>query len=185
MVGLAGRTGPGPRLGAASETPSVAGTGGSAPGVQGAVTWAQVRTLQPRGRQLPAPSWAPPVTVGLQGPVLSAPRPGSWEAGATCPCRPAPALPSCAAIGSPSLPRAHTLLRVAVIDFCLTRTLVCDEDTNYQSLRLSWASKTSCNQRKGKLGRTPPALRSALPARSLSPPSRHGASSGSAEPWTL
>ncbi|XP_006739106.1 ATP-dependent RNA helicase TDRD9-like [Leptonychotes weddellii] len=35
-----------------------------------------------------------------------------------------------------------------VIDFCLTRILVCDEDTNYQSLRLSWASKTSCNQRK-------------------------------------
>uniref|UniRef100_A0A8C0LRP5 RNA helicase n=1 Tax=Canis lupus familiaris TaxID=9615 RepID=A0A8C0LRP5_CANLF len=40
-----------------------------------------------------------------------------------------------------------------VIDFCLTRTLVCDEDTNYQSLRLSWASKTSCNQRKGRAGR--------------------------------
>lgn len=39
---------------------------------------------------------------------------------------------------------------MAVIDFCLTRTLVCDEDTNYQSLRLSWASKTSCDQRKGK-----------------------------------
>ncbi|XP_072819932.1 ATP-dependent RNA helicase TDRD9 isoform X1 [Vicugna pacos] len=40
-----------------------------------------------------------------------------------------------------------------VIDFCLTRTLVCDEDTNYQSLRLSWASKTSCSQRKGRAGR--------------------------------
>ncbi|XP_004603827.1 ATP-dependent RNA helicase TDRD9 [Sorex araneus] len=40
-----------------------------------------------------------------------------------------------------------------VIDFCLTRTLVCDEDTNYQSLRLSWASKTNCNQRKGRAGR--------------------------------
>nr|XP_051690899.1 ATP-dependent RNA helicase TDRD9 isoform X2 [Oryctolagus cuniculus] len=40
-----------------------------------------------------------------------------------------------------------------VIDFCLTRTLVCDEDTNYHSLRLSWASKTSCNQRKGRAGR--------------------------------
>uniref|UniRef100_UPI00398E9638 ATP-dependent RNA helicase TDRD9 isoform X3 n=1 Tax=Pristiophorus japonicus TaxID=55135 RepID=UPI00398E9638 len=36
-----------------------------------------------------------------------------------------------------------------VIDFCLTRILVCDDDTNYQSLRLSWASKMSCNQRKG------------------------------------
>ncbi|XP_067847822.1 ATP-dependent RNA helicase TDRD9 [Heptranchias perlo] len=40
-----------------------------------------------------------------------------------------------------------------VIDFCLTRILVCDEDTNYQSLRLSWASKMSCNQRKGRAGR--------------------------------
>ncbi|XP_045143979.1 ATP-dependent RNA helicase TDRD9 [Echinops telfairi] len=40
-----------------------------------------------------------------------------------------------------------------VIDFCLTRTLVCDEDTNYQSLRLSWASKTSCDQRQGRAGR--------------------------------
>uniref|UniRef100_A0A8C5L9R0 RNA helicase n=1 Tax=Jaculus jaculus TaxID=51337 RepID=A0A8C5L9R0_JACJA len=40
-----------------------------------------------------------------------------------------------------------------VIDFCLTRTLVCDEDTNYQSLRLRWASKTSCDQRKGRAGR--------------------------------
>ncbi|XP_037687633.1 ATP-dependent RNA helicase TDRD9 [Choloepus didactylus] len=40
-----------------------------------------------------------------------------------------------------------------VIDFCLTRILICDEDTNYQSLRLSWASKTSCNQRKGRAGR--------------------------------
>ncbi|XP_006839667.1 PREDICTED: putative ATP-dependent RNA helicase TDRD9 [Chrysochloris asiatica] len=40
-----------------------------------------------------------------------------------------------------------------VIDFCLTRTLICDEDTNYQSLRLSWASKTSCDQRKGRAGR--------------------------------
>ncbi|XP_006879224.1 PREDICTED: putative ATP-dependent RNA helicase TDRD9 [Elephantulus edwardii] len=40
-----------------------------------------------------------------------------------------------------------------VIDFCLTRTLVCDEDTNYQSLRLTWASKMSCEQRKGRAGR--------------------------------
>uniref|UniRef100_A0A8D2JFG1 ATP-dependent RNA helicase TDRD9 n=1 Tax=Varanus komodoensis TaxID=61221 RepID=A0A8D2JFG1_VARKO len=40
-----------------------------------------------------------------------------------------------------------------VIDFCLTRTLVCDEDTNYQSLRLCWASKNSCNQRRGRAGR--------------------------------
>ncbi|NXK75720.1 TDRD9 helicase, partial [Amazona guildingii] len=40
-----------------------------------------------------------------------------------------------------------------VIDFCLARTLVCDEETNYQSLRLCWASKTNCNQRKGRAGR--------------------------------
>ncbi|XP_042356788.1 ATP-dependent RNA helicase TDRD9 [Plectropomus leopardus] len=40
-----------------------------------------------------------------------------------------------------------------VIDFCLARHLVCDPDTNYQSLRLTWASKTSCNQRRGRAGR--------------------------------
>ncbi|XP_074439952.1 ATP-dependent RNA helicase TDRD9 isoform X2 [Larus michahellis] len=40
-----------------------------------------------------------------------------------------------------------------VVDFCLSRTLVCDEETNYQSLRLCWASKTNCNQRKGRAGR--------------------------------
>ncbi|XP_062350742.1 ATP-dependent RNA helicase TDRD9 [Cinclus cinclus] len=40
-----------------------------------------------------------------------------------------------------------------VIDFCLTKTLFCDKETNYQSLRLCWASKTNCNQRKGRAGR--------------------------------
>ncbi|NXL38850.1 TDRD9 helicase, partial [Glaucidium brasilianum] len=40
-----------------------------------------------------------------------------------------------------------------VIDFCLTRTLVWDKKTNYQSLRLCWASKANCNQRKGRAGR--------------------------------
>ncbi|XP_061854824.1 ATP-dependent RNA helicase TDRD9 [Colius striatus] len=40
-----------------------------------------------------------------------------------------------------------------VIDFCLTRILVCDEETNYGSLRLVWASKSNCNQRKGRAGR--------------------------------
>ncbi|XP_019132644.1 ATP-dependent RNA helicase TDRD9 isoform X1 [Larimichthys crocea] len=40
-----------------------------------------------------------------------------------------------------------------VIDFCLARRLVCNEETNYQSLCLTWASKTSCNQRRGRAGR--------------------------------
>uniref|UniRef100_A0A3Q3GEP4 ATP-dependent RNA helicase TDRD9 n=1 Tax=Labrus bergylta TaxID=56723 RepID=A0A3Q3GEP4_9LABR len=40
-----------------------------------------------------------------------------------------------------------------VIDFCLARQMVCEKDTNYQSLRLTWASKTNCNQRKGRAGR--------------------------------
>ncbi|XP_041810147.1 ATP-dependent RNA helicase TDRD9 [Chelmon rostratus] len=40
-----------------------------------------------------------------------------------------------------------------VIDFCLARHLVCDQDTNYQSLHLTWASKTNCNQRRGRAGR--------------------------------
>nr|XP_020446743.1 putative ATP-dependent RNA helicase TDRD9 isoform X2 [Monopterus albus] len=40
-----------------------------------------------------------------------------------------------------------------VIDFCLARHLVCDQETNYQSLHLTWASKTNCNQRKGRAGR--------------------------------
>eukprot|EP00064_Thunnus_orientalis_P020008 superscaffoldBa00005280_g20139 len=40
-----------------------------------------------------------------------------------------------------------------MIDFCLARHLVCDQDTNYQSLRLTWASKTNCNQRRGRAGR--------------------------------
>ncbi|XP_013915067.1 PREDICTED: putative ATP-dependent RNA helicase TDRD9 [Thamnophis sirtalis] len=40
-----------------------------------------------------------------------------------------------------------------VIDFCLSKNLVCDEDTSYQSLRLCWASKNSCDQRKGRAGR--------------------------------
>ncbi|KAF7662633.1 hypothetical protein LDENG_00231020, partial [Lucifuga dentata] len=40
-----------------------------------------------------------------------------------------------------------------VIDFCLARHLVCDRETNYQSLRLTWASKTNCSQRRGRAGR--------------------------------
>uniref|UniRef100_A0A9J8BQK5 ATP-dependent RNA helicase TDRD9 n=1 Tax=Cyprinus carpio carpio TaxID=630221 RepID=A0A9J8BQK5_CYPCA len=40
-----------------------------------------------------------------------------------------------------------------VIDFCLVRQLVCDKETNYRCLRITWASKTSCNQRRGRAGR--------------------------------
>ncbi|XP_061087856.1 ATP-dependent RNA helicase TDRD9 [Conger conger] len=40
-----------------------------------------------------------------------------------------------------------------VIDFCLARHLVCDKETNYQCLQLTWASKTNSNQRRGRAGR--------------------------------
>ena len=40
-----------------------------------------------------------------------------------------------------------------VIDFCLTKSMVCDLDTNYQSLRLQWASRASGEQRAGRAGR--------------------------------
>lgn len=38
---------------------------------------------------------------------------------------------------------------IAVIDFCLARILVFDQETNYQSLCLTWASKSNCIQRRG------------------------------------
>ncbi|RWS28507.1 putative ATP-dependent RNA helicase TDRD9-like protein [Leptotrombidium deliense] len=40
-----------------------------------------------------------------------------------------------------------------VIDFCLTKNLICDPDTQYPCLRLEWASKASCTQRQGRAGR--------------------------------
>ncbi|CAG7727696.1 unnamed protein product, partial [Allacma fusca] len=40
-----------------------------------------------------------------------------------------------------------------VIDFCLTKSLSCDPTTNYTCLRLEWASKNQCIQRKGRCGR--------------------------------
>ncbi|XP_060606288.1 ATP-dependent RNA helicase TDRD9-like isoform X2 [Ruditapes philippinarum] len=40
-----------------------------------------------------------------------------------------------------------------VIDFCLTKNLVCDFDTNYTSLQVHWASVANCTQRKGRAGR--------------------------------
>ncbi|XP_068618918.1 probable ATP-dependent RNA helicase spindle-E [Battus philenor] len=40
-----------------------------------------------------------------------------------------------------------------VIDYCLMKVLVADENTNFTSLQLSWASKTNCEQRAGRAGR--------------------------------
>ncbi|KAK4885271.1 hypothetical protein RN001_001542 [Aquatica leii] len=40
-----------------------------------------------------------------------------------------------------------------VIDFCLTKTMVMDPDTQYQSLQLQWASHVNCTQRAGRVGR--------------------------------
>lgn len=40
-----------------------------------------------------------------------------------------------------------------VVDFCLVKCLLCDTETNYQSLRMQWCSKANCTQRKGRAGR--------------------------------
>ncbi|CAG9789289.1 unnamed protein product [Diatraea saccharalis] len=40
-----------------------------------------------------------------------------------------------------------------VVDFCLMKILVADENTNFTSLQLAWASKTNCEQRAGRAGR--------------------------------
>lgn len=40
-----------------------------------------------------------------------------------------------------------------VIDFCLTKQLQLDVNTNYPALLLDWASKASCRQRAGRAGR--------------------------------
>lgn len=40
-----------------------------------------------------------------------------------------------------------------VIDFCLTKNLLCDSQTNFTSLQVEWASKANCIQRKGRSGR--------------------------------
>ena len=40
-----------------------------------------------------------------------------------------------------------------VIDFCLTKELYSDPQTNYTHLRQEWASKSSLQQRKGRAGR--------------------------------
>jgi len=43
-----------------------------------------------------------------------------------------------------------------VIDFCLTKKMNKNLETNYMSLRLEWADKNSCKQRKGRCGRVGP-----------------------------
>lgn len=45
-------------------------------------------------------------------------------------------------------------LFIPVIDFCLTKILVCDPTTNYSHLKLTWASRSNCIQRAGRVGRT-------------------------------
>lgn len=40
-----------------------------------------------------------------------------------------------------------------VIDFCLVKVMHTDTSTNFQSLRLEWASKVNCRQRAGRVGR--------------------------------
>lgn len=42
---------------------------------------------------------------------------------------------------------------VYVIDYCLTKSLVCDKMTNYPTLKLEWASHANCDQRAGRCGR--------------------------------
>lgn len=40
-----------------------------------------------------------------------------------------------------------------VIDYCLMKVLVVDDNTNFPTLKLQWASKTNCRQRSGRAGR--------------------------------
>ncbi|XP_049276280.1 ATP-dependent RNA helicase TDRD9, partial [Rhipicephalus sanguineus] len=40
-----------------------------------------------------------------------------------------------------------------VVDFCLTKCLVCDPETKYSCLKMEWASKANCKQRQGRAGR--------------------------------
>lgn len=46
-----------------------------------------------------------------------------------------------------------SVIWISVIDFCLTKQMVVDPDTQYESLRLQWASQNSCIQRAGRVGR--------------------------------
>jgi len=42
---------------------------------------------------------------------------------------------------------------VYVVDFCLTKHLICDNNTSFSSLQVCWASKANCTQRAGRSGR--------------------------------
>ena len=44
-------------------------------------------------------------------------------------------------------------MAILVIDFCLTKSIGCDSQTNYSCLRMDWASQDQCVQRKGRVGR--------------------------------
>uniref|UniRef100_A0A1B6DS36 Probable ATP-dependent RNA helicase spindle-E n=1 Tax=Clastoptera arizonana TaxID=38151 RepID=A0A1B6DS36_9HEMI len=40
-----------------------------------------------------------------------------------------------------------------VVDFCLTKHLIYDDETNFSHLQVTWASKNNCEQRAGRTGR--------------------------------
>ena len=42
---------------------------------------------------------------------------------------------------------------VYVIDFCLSKEMACDKGSAFQQLKVIWASKSNCEQRKGRAGR--------------------------------
>lgn len=42
---------------------------------------------------------------------------------------------------------------LTVIDFCLTKNIQTDRDTNMTCLKMNWASKANCKQRMGRAGR--------------------------------
>lgn len=42
---------------------------------------------------------------------------------------------------------------ILVVDFCLTKQMVVDSQTQYEGLKLQWASRNNCIQRAGRVGR--------------------------------
>jgi hypothetical protein len=45
------------------------------------------------------------------------------------------------------------LFSLVVIDYCMTKQLVKDDISNFTTLELTWASKSNCIQRSGRVGR--------------------------------